>query len=158
MLKAIIILPFNVLVVFPTIILYFSEYAMIKIGMSLQFFSMIMLFIIGFSLCGWTMKMFYKTGSGSPAPWNPIKTLLISGPYAYVRNPMLSGVFIILLGEVLLFQSLAIFYYLVLFITINAIYFPLSEEKGLLKRYGADYKEYKENVPRFIPRLTAWKK
>lgn len=35
---------------------------------------------------------------------------------------------------------------------------PLSEEKGLLKRFGKEYETYKNNVPRFIPRLSPYKK
>jgi protein-S-isoprenylcysteine O-methyltransferase Ste14 len=39
----------------------------------------------------------------------------------------------------------------------NAIYFPLIEEKGLEKRFGDEYRDYKANVPRWIPRLRAWR-
>jgi hypothetical protein len=30
------------------------------------------------------------------------------------------------------------------------------EEPHLHKRFGADYDEYRRNVPRWIPRITAW--
>ncbi len=40
--------------------------------------------------------------------------------------------------------------------TANAIYFPLVEETGLERRFGDDYRRYKANVPRWIPRLTPW--
>jgi protein-S-isoprenylcysteine O-methyltransferase Ste14 len=33
---------------------------------------------------------------------------------------------------------------------------PLSEEPGLEKRFGDDYRRYKANVPRWIPRLRPW--
>jgi len=36
------------------------------------------------------------------------------------------------------------------------IYIPLGEEPGLAKRFGDDYHLYKQNVPRWIPRLTPW--
>ena len=32
-----------------------------------------------------------------------------------------------------------------------------SEEPGLEKRFGAEYVEYKRNVPRWIPRLKPWR-
>lgn len=105
-----------------------------------------------------TISLFVYVGKGSLAPWNPTQKLVIIGPYAYVRNPMLLGVFLVLAGEALLFQSWALLIYLLVFIVINAFYFPLSEEKGLLKRFGEDYADYKRNVPRFIPRLTPYKK
>ena len=158
MLKAILILPFNVLVTIPALILYFCQFELISPAFSLKFILMLFLFAFGFFLLTWTIRLFYAAGKGSLAPWDPIDKLIISGPYAYVRNPMLCGVFCILFAEALLFQSKAMLIYTLIFIVINAIYFPLSEEKGLLKRYGADYAEYKRNVPRFLPRLTPYRK
>ena len=158
MLKAILILPFNVLVTIPAVILYFCRFELISLSLSLEFILMLFLFAFGFFLVVWTMRLFAAVGKGSPAPWNPIDKLIVTGPYAYVRNPMLCGVFCILFAEALLFQSQALLIYTLIFIVINAIYFPLSEEKGLLKRYGEDYAEYKRNVPRFLPRLTPYRK
>ena len=154
MLKAILILPFNVLISIPLLILYFSGFETIEIKNIFLLFLMFMLFVSGLILMIWTMKLFARVGKGSPAPWNPINKLITTGPYAYVRNPMLLGVFLFLGGECLMFQSWALFYYLLFFIGVNLVYFPLSEEKGLYKRYGNEYLEYKRNVPRFLPRLT----
>ena len=158
MLKAILILPFNVLVTIPAVILYFCQFKIISPAFSLEFILMMSLSVLGFLLVIWTMRLFASVGKGSPAPWDPIDKLIIVGPYAYMRNPMLSGVFCILFAEALFFQSKALLIYALIFIFINAIYFPLSEEKGLLKRYGEDYAEYKRNVPRFLPRLTPYRK
>lgn len=158
MCKAILILPFNVLITIPLIILYFCGFDIISWQSPLLLLLMLVSLAFGLFLMVWTMKMFADVGQGSPAPWDPINKLIITGPYAYVRNPMLLGVFLVLLAEAIFFQSMALFVYLLIFIGINAVYFPLSEEKGLLKRYGQAYQEYKNNVPRFIPRLTPYKK
>ncbi len=37
------------------------------------------------------------------------------------------------------------------------VYIPLIEEPGLARRFGDDYRLYKNNVPRWLPRLTPWK-
>ncbi len=158
MLQAILILPFNVLITIPFIILWLSGYSFIEPALSLSFVGMILSFGLGLFLIVWTIRLFVRVGKGSLAPWNPTKRLITIGPYAYVRNPMLSGVFMFLLGEALLFRSWVLFYYLLVFIIINAIYFPLSEEKGLIKRFGDEYINYRNNVPRFIPRLRPWHK
>lgn len=158
MLQAILILPFNVLVTIPAVILYFCRFDIISPEFSFKFILMLFLLALGFFLLVWTIRLFATVGKGTPAPWDPIDKLIVTGPYAYVRNPMLSGVFCILFAETLLFQSKALLIYALIFIAINAIYFPLSEEKGLLKRYGEDYAEYKRNVPRFLPRLTPYRK
>ena len=156
MLKAILILPFNVLISIPLLILYFSGFEPIEIKNIFLLFLASILFASGLILMIWTMKLFAQVGKGSPAPWNPINKLITAGPYAYVRNPMLLVVFLFLGGECLMFQSWPLFYYLLIFIGINVLYFPLVEEKGLYKRYGKTYLEYKRNVPRFLPRLTPY--
>ena len=56
----------------------------------------------------------------------------------------------------LLMASLPLFCLFLVFLVVNAIYISLSEEPGLVKRFGDDYLTYKRNVPRWIPRLTPW--
>jgi protein-S-isoprenylcysteine O-methyltransferase Ste14 len=44
----------------------------------------------------------------------------------------------------------------VFFAVANAVYIPFREEKGLEKRFGPEYIEYKKHVPRWFPRTTPW--
>jgi protein-S-isoprenylcysteine O-methyltransferase Ste14 len=69
---------------------------------------------------------------------------------------MISGVFFILLGEAILVGSIPLASWLILFVLLNLIYIPLFEEPGLERRFGDDYRLYKQHVPRWIPRLRAW--
>ena len=69
---------------------------------------------------------------------------------------MIVGVFCILLGEAVFFGSLPLLGWFAAAVLLNVIYIPLVEEPGLAKRFGEDYLRYKENVPRWIPRLTPW--
>lgn len=39
------------------------------------------------------------------------------------------------------------------FVILNTIYFALSEEPELEQRFGDAYRDYKREVPRWIPRL-----
>ena len=113
--------------------------------------------IIGLALSGWAATLFVKLGQGTPAPWDPPKRLVIRGPYRHVRNPMITGALLMLHAEAILFQSLPIATWMTVFFIGSAIYFPLIEENGLEKRFGDEYRNYKANVPRWIPRLRAWK-
>jgi protein-S-isoprenylcysteine O-methyltransferase Ste14 len=83
--------------------------------------------------------------------------LVVQGVYRHVRNPMISGVNAILLGEAIMAASLPLAGWFLVFAVANIIYIPLAEEPGLVKRFGEDYEQYRRNVPRWIPRLTAWK-
>ena len=69
---------------------------------------------------------------------------------------MITGAALMLLAETMLFKSWPLALWLVVFFIGNAIYFPLIEEKGLEKRFGDDYRIYKANVPRWIPRPKPW--
>ena len=115
-------------------------------------------FVIGVFLAITRMRLFFRFEKGTPAPWNPPKTLVVKGPYRYMRNPMITGVLFILSGEALLFWSPVLFGWAVIFFIANMLYFPFVEEKKLLKRFGKDYDEYTKNVPRWIPRFTPWEK
>jgi protein-S-isoprenylcysteine O-methyltransferase Ste14 len=70
---------------------------------------------------------------------------------------MITGVFCILLGEAVFFGSLPLLGWFAVFVVVNMIYIPALEEPGLAKRFGDDYLLYKRNVPRWIPRWTAWR-
>jgi len=78
------------------------------------------------------------------------------GPYRYVRNPMISGVALMLAGEALFWGSRALGLWAASFLAINHLYFVLSEEPELEYRFGPAYRVYKANVPRWIPRLRPW--
>ena len=94
----------------------------------------------------------FQLDSGYP----PTKKLVVVGPYRYVRNPMITGVVTILLGESAFFGSVIIASWALFFLTMNHVYFTLSEEPGLVRRFGEDYKHYMQRVPRWIPRTTPW--
>jgi protein-S-isoprenylcysteine O-methyltransferase Ste14 len=69
---------------------------------------------------------------------------------------MIAGVFCVLLGEAVLAASLPLLEWFAAFVLVNAVYIPLAEEPGLVRRFGEQYLTYKANVPRWIPRLRAW--
>ncbi|HVP21779.1 MAG TPA: isoprenylcysteine carboxylmethyltransferase family protein [Anaerolineaceae bacterium] len=113
-----------------------------------------LLFILaGLILLYQTISLFARVGNGTLAPWDPTESLVSQGIYRYVRNPMITGVFSILLGEAILTGSQTILVWFVVFVLINLVYIPYIEEPGLVRRFGEDYKEYCRRVPRWIPDL-----
>jgi protein-S-isoprenylcysteine O-methyltransferase Ste14 len=114
------------------------------------------LICLGVVLMVATIRLFVAVGKGTLAPWNPTQRLVVQGVYRHVRNPMISGVFFILIGEAFLAASLPLLGWFVAFVVLNVVYIPLAEEPGLVERFGEDYLAYKQNVPRWIPRLRPW--
>ncbi len=112
--------------------------------------------LAGLVLLVMMVRMFILIGQGTIMPWDPTRHLIISGPYAYVRNPMILSVITVEVGEAIAFLSPIMAFLAALFFAINTIYFIYSEEPGLEKRFGVEYLEYKKNVPRWLPRLKPW--
>lgn len=112
-----------------------------------------LLLAAGLGLLLWCVWLFARVGRGTLAPWDPTRELVAAGPYAYVRNPMISGVIAALVGEALLFRSPAIGWLALGGFVLNHFYFIYSEEPGLEARFGAAYRDYKARVPRWLPRL-----
>ncbi len=80
-----------------------------------------------------------------------------SGPFAYIRNPLYLGNFIIGLSLCIAFNEW--YGYLVFalhFISVYSIMIPY-EEKFLADKFGEKYTEYRAHVRRFIPRLKPFK-
>jgi protein-S-isoprenylcysteine O-methyltransferase Ste14 len=112
--------------------------------------------VIGLALFSSSLYQFWTRGRGTLAPWDPPRNFVASGPYRYVRNPMISGVIFILIAESLILRSWPHAEWAAAFFTINLIYIPLVEEPMLASRFGGSYAEYKRHVRMFIPRLTPW--
>ncbi len=85
--------------------------------------------------------------------------LVISGPFAHVRNPLYIGNILMYFG--LGIMSFSLFPYLqiiaLLFFLFQYFLIVGEEEEYLAKKYGPDYEEFKKNVPAFFPRITPYK-
>jgi protein-S-isoprenylcysteine O-methyltransferase Ste14 len=114
------------------------------------------LILAGLRLWWHTIQLFVEVGRGTLAPWDPPRRFVVRGPYRLVRNPMISSLGMILLGEALLLGSGSILVLFAGFAIVNATYIPLVEEPGLRRRFGDDYEQYRRAVPRWIPRRSPW--
>src|SRR5262249_47722894 len=143
--RAILLLPFMAAVVVPGAILWLAGTDTFGFWES-QPASRVLLPVIGLlsigvglSLMVATNRWFFTVGKGTLAPRNPTQRLVVRGVYRHVRNPMISGVFAILFGEVVTAASLPLLCWLAVFVVANAVYIPLVEEPGLVKRFGEEY-------------------
>lgn len=154
-LRDILILPFTVTCIAPYLL--YNPAERLSPGRTyLQILGALFVFS-GLCLFVYTVFLFKTQGKGTLAPWSLKQKLVISGPYRFCRNPMITGVLFILIGEAIALSSLSIFIWAATFFTINTIYFIASEEPALLKQFGEEYAIYKRNVPRWIPRIIPYK-
>lgn len=118
-----------------------------------------LLIAAGLGLLIWTVVLFDRVGKGTLGLGNvmgePVH-LVVRGPYRHVRNPMITGVLCTLLGEAAITASAALLGWFAIFFAFQATAIRVWEEPHLVGRFGSEYVDYRRNVPRWIPRISAW--
>ena len=115
------------------------------------------LIVAGIIFIAWSAFQFIRV-KGTPVPFNPPPRVVKTGPYRYARNPMLAGVFVLLLGIGFAVNSFSlVVFFTPLYVLLNVWELKNIEEPELEKRLGDEYIEYRRKTPMFIPgyrRLT----
>ena len=123
----------------------------------LSWFIAVPLISVGVAGTLWSALHFLKV-KGTPVPFNPPPELVTTGPYRFVRNPMLTGVFLLLFGIGFAIKSFSlIVFFAPLYILANVWELKEIEEPELVKRLGEDYLAYRRRTPMFIPTLRSKK-
>jgi protein-S-isoprenylcysteine O-methyltransferase Ste14 len=153
-LRDILILPFTVTCIVPYVI--YDPHSLFIAPNPVMKIAGILTGIGGLALFSYTVILFRVVGRGTLAPWSAKQKLVVRGPYRYCRNPMISGVWLLLVGEALFTACWPILLWATLFAAINTVYFMLVEEPALEKQFGNEYRHYKQHVPRWLPKLRAY--
>ena len=96
-----------------------------------------------------------RRGDGTPFPLDPPQRMVVAGPYAHIRHPMVVGLLGVLCGQAVWFQSANVLAYTLLLLLISLVYVFHIEEPDLKQRFGADYRAYHAVTPRWFPSRTA---
>ncbi len=91
-------------------------------------------------------------GKGSRTRGGGVERLVTHGPYAYVRNPLYLGNFLLTMGVVFMSELLWMVPVAIGLFTIQYLSIILWEEQILTERFGSAYPAYCQRVPRWIPR------
>ena len=112
----------------------------------------VVLLLPGIILYIWTMTNFGRAG-GTPVPVNPPHELVVSGPYAHTRNPMLTSLYLVFFGAGILWGSLSFtLIYTPIFILVNTVYIVNVEEREMEMKFGQAYLAYKKRIPMYWPK------
>ena len=103
-----------------------------------------------------SFRRFAVQGLGTPAPVAPPQHLVTTGLYRYVRNPMYFSVVAVILGQAGVFADWRLIAYGALVWLACHMFVIAYEEPALQVKFGEEYRLYRANVPRWIPRTTAW--
>lgn len=114
-------------------------------------------FVVGMIFTVWSNIDLFRIGKGGSTDFFNIeisprsKISVVTGPYRYSRNPMVFGVNFIYFAIAIFVNSLASLIFCVSFLSLIVLYIKLTEEKRLLKDFGAEYTDYKNRVSMIIP-------
>jgi protein-S-isoprenylcysteine O-methyltransferase Ste14 len=103
-----------------------------------------------------SVNRFIYVGRGTLMPTVPTETLVTSGFYRYVRNPMYVGVLTALIGECILFYRIEMVIYTVVWCVLIHLFVVFYEERTMRRRYAEQYENYCAHVWRWVPRLSPW--
>ena len=117
-----------------------------------------LLIIGGLALSVWAIVYMRRKGDGNPmdafnhevAPRT--KRLMTSGPYRLSRNPMLTGIFLYLIGYCVWLFTWQAAVFFVAFVLIMLLQVR-SEEKRLRRDFGDEYTAYCQHTGRFFPKI-----
>jgi protein-S-isoprenylcysteine O-methyltransferase Ste14 len=110
---------------------------------------------IGALIYCWCAWDFTFSGSGTPAPIDPPKKLVVKRLYRFIRNPMYIGVSLPVFGEALLFASATLLVYAAVVLLIFHLFVVCYEEPHLRRTFGDSYKSYCDAVPRWLPDIRS---
>jgi protein-S-isoprenylcysteine O-methyltransferase Ste14 len=115
------------------------------------------LIVAGLVLLIECFRRFALEGRGTPAPIAPPKTLVASGFYRRVRNPMYVSIVAIIIGQAFVLGSSELLIYAAVVWLIFHCFVTLYEEPRLARVFDRSYETYRANVPRWIPRRRPWR-
>ena len=133
------------------------EFRLSFLGVELTRFVGSALILAGVSGLVDSFGRFALQGLGTPAPIAPTQHLVVTGLYRYVRNPIYVAVAAVIFGQALLFGDWRLFAYGAVVWLAFHLFVVGYEEPTLKRSFGAEYEAFCINVPRWIPRLTAWR-
>ena len=134
-----------------------SGYELFSPNLGVLRFIGVLPFLIGATIALWCIWDFMFTGLGTPAPIDPPKKLVKKGTYRFVRNPIYVGATLILIGEILLFESTVLFLYAIFVVLVFHLFVTCHEEPVLKRKFGDSYTDYFNSVPRWIPQIDFFK-
>jgi protein-S-isoprenylcysteine O-methyltransferase Ste14 len=101
------------------------------------------------------LQAFAWRGLGTPAPFDPPRRLVVTGPYRFVRNPMYLGLGLGLIGEAIIYPNITAWMLVLVAVLwmIVSLFVVFYEEPTLRRKFGSDYETYCRHVRRWLPRL-----
>lgn len=110
-----------------------------------------MLFAGGLTVWVACLDLFSRRGGGTPFPLDAPRHLVTTGPFAWVRNPIMAAELAVIWGEAIFAASLGVLAYAALVSLVAHVVVVRIEEPELRERFGDQYDAYARRTPRWLP-------
>ena len=108
------------------------------------------LMLAGLVAVAYCSGLFWRVGAGTPVPVEPPRQMVMSGFYRYSRNPMYVAHAAILLGLFVYRGEISLLLYAGIYLAGIHAWIVWGEEPELRQRFGNEYIQYTQRVPRWI--------
>lgn len=115
----------------------------------------VVLIALGLAVLVWCFADFALRGAGTPTPAAPTTRLVVSGPYAVVRNPQHAATAVVIVGEALVLARPILLVAVAAYLVTLGVLVRRHEEPRLRERFGPAYDAYRARVPAWVPRPGA---
>ncbi|RQG94605.1 methyltransferase family protein [Natrarchaeobius chitinivorans] len=148
-----VLVPVTVAGVIPRVLARWREHPRLPIGTSTGRVLGTASILVGTVVYLHTAWRFAAEGSGTPSPSDEPDDLVTGGLYDHVRNPMYVGVLLVVVGQALRYRSVSVLWWAAgcwLGFHNRVLEY---EEPHLAEKHGERYDQYREAVPRWLPRI-----
>ncbi|GHC43162.1 methyltransferase family protein [Roseibacillus persicicus] len=101
------------------------------------------------------VREFVLIGRGTPVPMDAPERLVTTGIYRRIRNPMQTGITLLLFLEALYFFNPWIAFSAISILVYSLGFARWSEDSDLSRRFGKDWENYRDQVPSWRIRLRS---
>lgn len=98
----------------------------------------------------WCTIVMHATKKASVSPFTPPKKVITTGPFKYVRHPMMWAINFVIIGEIFAWRSPMVFIWFLIWIRFSVIYIARHEEPYLISIFREDYLDYCKKTPRWF--------
>ncbi len=113
----------------------------------------IALFVLGITVWIICLDVVSRRGHGTPFPLDAPRDLVTTGPFAYVRNPIMMAELMVIWAEAVYFSVLGVLLYAAIATIAGHVSVVYVEEPDLRARFGDAFETYCSRVPRWFPRV-----
>lgn len=118
----------------------------------------LIVFILASLIVLWAALMLAIKGGGTPLSFDAPRRLVVGGPYAWLRTPMVTGTILQGVGMGLIHGSIIVVVFYVIFAVLWNSFVRPTEEDQMQSLFGREFELYRRSVRCWLPMRGPWRR